>query len=490
MNDLSDNDGRRVINSRLAAGFDELDLFLNDGDYISAIILGKHLLVLAPKDAYLAQKISQAYLAIGDISEAQFYYIRCLFFSKREDISAVSADLSTYFGLVFLNERRYTEAMAHFKQAMNTDPTHCLSVVRCIQVCLLQGRRSAALDIARQKKEVLTANVDGLTTLAVISAMNSMFGEARQLSMNALKMNPDHSPALKLLSVLETETHNLSSYANLQVLQGDYDEALAMLNKAIEVDPLSIDLIKQRANVHRLFHNPKQAVTELEQLLKDLLDNGMTEENMQEIRKDVAVHCNSYGLQCFEKKRHLKAVKIFTRGLEHCETTDLLINRGETLSILEYYPDATQDFLRASELLKIESNKMKHIAKVVKHTTPEFEHQARLVEQKAWDAVVRLAISHFNQACVYFNQSDFPRAYWHFSIAIAKNPKIVAFYIYRARTAVLLRDFDKAYSDLDHVLKIAPKNNQAKRMIRQLMPGATDDDAQAREMMASLGIQY
>jgi TolB-like protein/Tfp pilus assembly protein PilF len=134
-------------------------------------------------------------------------------------------------GRYFWNRRTphdLEKAAAHFQQAVNIDPNYALGYAGLAD-CYLFRSESAKRDEATRKALALDDTlVEAITTQAFhLSAQRWEWASAEKLFKRALELNPNYAPARQWYA------YHLSAL-------GRFPEAIAEINRARELDPLSL----------------------------------------------------------------------------------------------------------------------------------------------------------------------------------------------------------------------------------------------------------
>jgi tetratricopeptide (TPR) repeat protein/TolB-like protein len=183
-------------------------------------------------------------------------------------------------GVVYMSMGRYQESIAPLEKAMQLDPQP--AVISNLGTSYFYLHRYA--DAVKQFEKAVELNpsdetmmgnlADGYRAAGQMDKANATYDKAIALAFKALRVNPRSAETMGSLGLYFAK-------------KGDMDQAMEFMNRARGLDPSSVDLILNSAEVHVLTNRPEDAIADLKKGLKQGLTTTSieTDPELDSLRK-------------------------------------------------------------------------------------------------------------------------------------------------------------------------------------------------------------
>ena len=168
-------------------------------------------------------------------------------------------------GVVYISMGRYQESIAPLEKAIQLDPQPALISNLGTSYFYLHRYAEAvkqfekAVELNPNDETIMGNLADGYRAAGQMDKANATYDKAIALAFKALLVNPRSA----------TTTGSLALY---YAKKGDIDQAMEFMKRARGLDPSSVDLILNSAEVHSLSNRPEAAIADL----KKGLQQGLT----------------------------------------------------------------------------------------------------------------------------------------------------------------------------------------------------------------------
>ncbi|KAJ7330645.1 DnaJ sub C member 3 [Desmophyllum pertusum] len=278
-----------------------------------------------------------------------FSSLHLIFFSLELKIIGVSSKLSApevenhlEQGKKLLATGQLSDALGHYHAAVEGDPDNFLTYFKRATVFLAMGRsRSALPDLDR----VLELRPDffqfwpvfvltGAVTTRECLLKQGRLDEAHIDYEAVLRKSPDNPEALQQLSIIDPIKRDVLEARNA-IDMGDYQSAIELLGRAIEIAPWDTELRIMRADCHENMGDYISAISDIKPTTKLIPDNtaaylrlselhyemGELEDALREIRECLKLDPDHK--ECFPFYKKLKKLN------KQMQAAQDLINKGE-----------------------------------------------------------------------------------------------------------------------------------------------------------------
>eukprot|EP00762_Andalucia_godoyi_P000805 ANDGO_03699.mRNA.1 hypothetical protein GUITHDRAFT_104443 len=413
---------------------------------------------MQPNDARVFALLCDAYLALGDVSSAlvhirhahfmqcdsmnespfrprlqevtcqralQLQRSGCLLDAEKTFAEAFafpgkSAVVHFYRAVYYLEKRDPENAQLSFDQALAIDDVHVPSMLASAHLLLLKHEPKKSLNLYR----IL------------------------------LEIEPESAAVADLGFRLDHYRNDVKDAANSFLVDKNYDEAIMLLTRTIDIIDDDPELFHKRGICFRYIGEFQAAVQDLLQAVK--LNGGVFEKAEMQLGRAL----NDIGLQLMTEGNHAEAIPYFTEGLKWDCIPEYFISRAECFAKSGDSKPAFQDLVRALEL-----------------------------DPKHPIALQRLSALHFEWGCVAFNSGDCRSAVTEFTKAIMCQPRVPGYYLSRARCFSTLQDLEKAIEDFTRVLFLDPDCQPAQDAIDRYCPLGVPEPT-ARMIAKEFGMEY
>jgi tetratricopeptide (TPR) repeat protein len=166
-------------------------------------------------------------------------------------------------GVVYQNQGKLEEAVAEFRQAVQTDPGYVVALMNLAHVYSLQGRSDEAIAEYRKVLERQPENALARNNLGVLYDGQGLYDEAIREFEQVLERDPNNATAVKNIEVAK------QNRANVQARDQEIDRAV----KAFEARPRDPRAAYAVARLHAVHSQPEQALLWLTKAMELGLDN-------------------------------------------------------------------------------------------------------------------------------------------------------------------------------------------------------------------------
>jgi tetratricopeptide (TPR) repeat protein len=199
--------------------------------------------------------------------------------------------------------------------------------------------------------------------------------------------------------------------ARNKMAEGEYEEAIAIVDSLIESEPENSRYYNHRGIINRMADNNKQAIEDYDRAV--------------DLDPDAAFYYYNRGNAKRELERYEEAIEDYNRAIElNPEDADNYVNRGNTKIKLERYEEAIEDYNRAIEL-----------------DPDEGEYYSRR-------GYVKLELERYQEALEDYNR------------AIELDPDKAEYYVNRGTAKLRLEDYEEAIEDYSQGIEIDPNSQE------------------------------
>uniref|UniRef100_A0A3B3XUB3 Uncharacterized protein n=1 Tax=Poecilia mexicana TaxID=48701 RepID=A0A3B3XUB3_9TELE len=267
---------------------------------------------------------------------------------------------------------------------------------------------------------------------------------------SALELDPECREARAMQQHLMEASEDNRQQAVIRMLSGHLQEALCLINVALESNPENGHLSPSRGTLYRRL---KEFISAIEDLVQaaELCEPKEEERKesssvLKEVQLQLALTFNDFAVQCFSRGLYDEALLLLNKAIkEDRNLGGLYLNRGDCFFRQADWCYALLDYQQAEEML-----------------SPN-EPALRL----------RLAVIHSTLGSFCFHDWYFQDAADMFSLAIMYNPTASPYYEYRSKALRRIQNLKGAREDLIRLLILDPDNEEIPPMMMNLFPGST-----------------
>ena len=276
-----------------------------------------------------------------------------------------------------------------------------------------------------------------------------------------MQLAPAHPEVQALSAGMQSWTEDLIAKAMGHIMESKYDDAMALLDRALNLRPGDADLLYRRGICHRLSGRHEDAMKDME----DAVDaaGGIYPEASRQLR---ILH-NEMGVQYYSWNLYPEAIEQFDlaiRGEEGSTEMDeamamIYANRGDCYQILGSDDKALADY----EVCIQELNKIRRL------DDPE-GNPVTIDEEKYTKIARKCAASFYNRGRLAVTFGEFSRAASFFTRAIEMGPDVAE---YRFQRALILSRLDlhkQQKEDLEKVIQLEPGHERAMKLLMKVSP--------------------
>jgi tetratricopeptide (TPR) repeat protein len=257
----------------------------------------------------------------------------------------------------------------------------------------------------------------------------SKYQEAVRAFESSLLKQPSYTPALYALSVI---------YRELK----EFEEALAVINKAIQFTPKNANFYNEKYTTLSNLKRDQEALLALNEAIA--------------LSPRAAFYINR-GTTYHALKDYPKAIADYTKAIAiNPEDADAYTYRGGAYDTLKDYPKAISDYTKVIAINPEDA--YGYIIRGSIYAALEDYPKAIADYTKAIAINPENASAYNNRGNTYADLKDYPKAIADFDKAIAINPEDAFAYNNRGRIYAALKDYPKAIADCTKVIAINPEN--------------------------------
>lgn len=175
------------------------------------------------------------------------------------------------FAKKLLSAGKYSDALPHFHEAINNDPSNYLTYFKRATVFLALNRPKSALD---DLNKALELNKDFTSALGQRASLHVKLGNLDDAHIDFEKLlshEPDNSDALMMYNRIEKLREEIMNVQDL-IEEYQYDVALNTLTSILEVIPFNIELLRLRATAFEKVGEVRRAINDYRTIAKLSVD--------------------------------------------------------------------------------------------------------------------------------------------------------------------------------------------------------------------------
>ncbi|NQT07283.1 MAG: tetratricopeptide repeat protein, partial [Candidatus Omnitrophica bacterium] len=385
------------------------------------------------RDTYLNQ--GKVYMEAGELNRAT----EC--FNKVIELDPSNSMAYNNRGSVYGTRGEFAKAIEDFTKALELDPNNGL-VRKNLQV--IRARLAEKKERRKPSREAITHNERGIAYVKT-----GEFDEAIAHLNVAIELDPKFAQAY---------TNRGLAY----VKKGELDRAMEDFNKAIELNSSSVMAYNNRGGIYAMQAEYAQAIADFTRALELDPDNKMAQDNLRgakrsklaEERKppEQAVTYFDRGVECMDLGEYDEAIENFTRAIELDPEVPPVAynNRAIVYMKIGEYKKALEDFTRALELDPDDKMVQRNLG-IVREKLKKGEGGEGQKERPSEEIIAKLRLG-----VSYLNKGDLNKAIKVFTEIITPYPNYAAAYLNRGVAYARLKDFDMAIKDFDKAIGLNP----------------------------------
>ncbi|XP_054895628.1 tetratricopeptide repeat protein 16-like [Poeciliopsis prolifica] len=439
----------KIIKGKAAEHFRRGKWAMERFQYEEAVLCFTKAIYLQPKQIELYVSLGDAFIQLCDFQSAADSYNQASFLEP----GAFNARLAFIYYMqaqCLFDRGLFQEALDVFGKAAELKPEAAYAFrIRSLACLAAAGRHSDCL------KELDLIIAEGPTAelhvfrARVYKTMNQTT-RCIQDVRSALKLDPGCREARAMQQHLMEACEENRQQAVIRMLSGQLQEALCLINAALESNPENGQLYLFRGILYRRLKEFISAIEDLV-LAAELCEPKEEERKesspeLKEVQLQLALTYNDFAVQCFSRGLYDEALLLLNKAIKEDKNLGgLYLNRGDCFFRQADWCYALLDYQQAEEML-----------------SPN-EPALRL----------RLAIIHSTLGSFCFQDWYFQDAADMFSLAITYNPTTSQYYEYRSKALRRIQDLRGAREDLIRLLILDPDNEEIPPMMMNLFPGST-----------------
>ncbi|XP_023199083.1 tetratricopeptide repeat protein 16 [Xiphophorus maculatus] len=439
----------KIIRSKAAEHFIKGKEAMEKFQYEEAVLCFSKAIYLQPEQTELHVSQGEAFIQLCDFQSAADSYNQANFL----DPGVFNARLSFIYNMqaqCVFDRGLFLEALDLFEKAAELKPEAASAFrIRSLACLTAAGRHD---DCLKELNHIISEGPSAelyVFRARVYKAMNQTACCLRDLR-SALELDPESQQAKAMQQHLKEAGEENRQQAVIRMLSGQLQEALCLINAALESNPENGQLYLFRGTLYRRLKEFISAIEDL--ILAAELCEPKEEERkesssvLKEVQLQLALTYNDFAVQCFSRGLYDEALLLLNKAIKEDKNLGgLYLNRGDCFFRQADWCYALLDYQQAEEML-----------------SPN-EPALRL----------RLAVIHSTLGSFCFHEWYFQDAADMFSLAIMYNPTASPYYEYRSKALRRIHDLSGAREDLIRLLILDPDNEEIPPMMMNLFPGST-----------------
>ncbi|XP_054586289.1 tetratricopeptide repeat protein 16 isoform X2 [Nothobranchius furzeri] len=425
--------------------------------YERAVICFSNAVSLQPEQAELYVNQGEAYLQMCDFQSAAACFNQASFMEPGVfgDRLAIIYDLQ---GQRLFDRGLFLDAMEAFSKAAEVKP-ECKTYKIRSWACLLAAGCHG--DCLKQLDEFITESPSAdlhVFRARVHKQMNEVSLCTEDLKA-ALMLEPGCREAEALLLQLKEASEDARQQAVVRSLSGHLQEALCLINTALETSPRDGRLYLFRGTLYRRLKDFTSSIEDLavaaelsheEQVRMEVTgQTGARDQSpslQEEAQTQLAITYNDFAVQCFGRGLYAEATLLLNKAVgEEKSLAALYLNRGDCFFKQGEWTYALLDYQQAEEMLPPD--------------TPAVRR--------------RLAVAYNTLGLSCFQDGSSQKAVDLFTLAIKYNPTIGQYYENRSKAFRWIPNVRESREDLIRLLILDPSNKEVPPMFMGLFPGCS-----------------
>ncbi|XP_043968082.1 tetratricopeptide repeat protein 16-like [Gambusia affinis] len=449
-------DPDKIIRSKAAEHFRKGKKAMERFEYEEALFWFSKAIYLQPQQTELYVNQGEAYIQLCDFQSAADSYNKANFLDPEAFNTRLSFIYNMQAHCVF-DRGLFMEALDLFGKAAELKPEAAGAFRMKSLACLTAaGRHDDCLNGLNQVISEGPSAELYVFRAKVYKAKNQTVSCLRDIR-SALQLDPECQAARALQQHLMEASEENRQQAVLRLLSGQLQEALCLINAALESNPDNGQLYLFRGTLYRRL---KEFISAIEDLVQaaELCEPKEEERKesssvlkesssvLKEVQLQLALTYNDFAVQCFSRGLYDEALLLLNKAIKEDKNLGgLYLNRGDCFFKQADWCYALLDYQQAEEML-----------------SPN-EPALRL----------RLAVIHSTLGSFCFQDWYFQDAADMFSMAIMYNPTASLYYEYRSKALRRIQNLRGAREDLIRLLILDPDNEEIPPMMMNLFPGST-----------------
>ena len=335
----------------------------------------------------------------------------------------------TNMGLVAKKEKRYDEAEAHFKRALELNPGYVNAINDLGVLAMDQKKYGEAEAYLKRTLELNPKQVAALYNSGVVAKEQQRYDEARTYLQKALEVDPAYVSAL-------------SSLGSVAMEQGQNEEAVKYFNKTLDLKPNHVGALNNLANIAMGQGRNDDA-------------RGCLIRALDADPKCIAA-LNTLGLLTMNQGNYEESAGWLAKALD-ADPKDLktLTNLSGLAAVQKRYDEAKQYLMKALELDPGYAVALQNLGRLAKEQGHEDEAREWLAKAVGANPKDAQALNALGTAAVA--QGRFDEALTHLTKALELDPKNVEVLYNLGVAAKGGKKYDEAKRHFTRVLELDPK---------------------------------
>ena len=392
------------------------------------------ILLLEAEELYPTNEV--VYRTLGALYEKTKDFERAAkYFKCALNLNPIKKDLFMRLGYAQLSARLNDEAKRTFEKALKVFPVDS-EVIAGYGMALYRLERYADARVELVKAFSLDAH--NLNALFLTATIDVMFGDYERAESR-----------LSLLVKLAPITPHLYEYAKLKNLKQDYDAALELAQRALDINPKFLPAYLLMAEVYHSKFDFAGALDCLQKAENEELFSSalyLSRANIYMYKEDFAL-----ALDAYKKSLEYEQSKTVDLKILICQVLlDDYSGQEDVINILEQEVEDEDDTERQAVAYLLQG--------VFKFKQQNFA-QAEMYFRKALQITLKLPVVYYLLALIYQELGDDYKSDKYYNLTIEKNPYHEN--AYRSYIAYLLerKDFEGAKYKSKKALKLFPENS-------------------------------
>lgn len=268
----------------------------------------------------------------------------------------------------------------------------------------------------------------------------------------ASTLQPEHPEVLAFGAQSFRKAEKMYNQAVSLIKEGGYEEALKLINMALEISADDIKLHITLSKVQRLQKNLPAAYSAIQRATQLFTQSSQFDMKVPEdITQETNLVFNDMAIMCAGRGEYEKAIALLNKVI----SSEKKLARGLSDINYRFYVNRGDCYRARHELQQAASDYLLGL------------QQKPQTDTEVWNIKTRLSLTYYLLATDYFNGGDFAPADAALTQAIANNARVSGYFAMRGTCRFYLGAYGEACEDYRRCLELDPGNEEVRAKLRQ-----------------------
>ena len=267
----------------------------------------------------------------------------------------------------------------------------------------------------------------------------------------ASTLQPEHPEVLAFGAQSFRKAEKMYNQAVSLIKEGEYAEALKLINMALEISADDIKLHITLSKIQRLQKNLPAAYSAIQRATQLFTQSSQFDMKVPEdITQETNLVFNDMAIMCAGRGEYEKAIALLNKVI----SSEKKLARGLSDINYRFYVNRGDCYRARHELQQAASDYLLGL------------QQKPQTDIEVWNIKTRLSLTYYLLATDYFNGGDFAPADAALTQAIANNARVSAYFAMRGTCRFYLGAYGEACEDYRRCLELDPGNEDVRAKLR------------------------